>query len=57
MVEMAILIPYGHSSHISLRYIHTGIIGELNKHQCHQSLQYFTRVLDDHDRTIIFNHL
>jgi hypothetical protein len=41
---MVILIPYGHR----LRHIHhTGLLGGLNKHQSHQSLQYFTKVLDD----------
>ncbi len=54
MVEIVMLIPYGHS----LGYIHhTGLFGELNQHQSHQSLQYFTKVLDDHDRNIICDHL
>jgi hypothetical protein len=51
---MVILIPYGHS----LRYIHhTGLLGGLNQHQSRQSLQYFTKVLDDPDRNIICDHL
>jgi hypothetical protein len=53
---MVILIPCGHS----LRYIHhIGLLGGLNQHQPHQSLQYFTRVLDldDPDRNIICYHL
>jgi hypothetical protein len=33
------------------------ILGGLNQHQPHQSLQYFTKVLDDPDRNIIFDHL
>jgi hypothetical protein len=45
MVEM---IVYGH---------HTGLLGGLNQHQPHQSLQYFTRVLDDPDRNIICDHI
>jgi hypothetical protein len=46
--------PYCHS----LRYIHhTGLLDGLNHHQCHQSLQYFTMVLDDHDRNIICDHM
>jgi hypothetical protein len=50
---MVILIPYGHS----FRHIHhAGLLGGLNQHQPHQSLQYFTRVLDDPDRSIICDH-
>jgi hypothetical protein len=51
---MVMLIPYGHS----LGYIHhTGLLHELNQYQSHQSLQYFTKVLDDVDRNIICGHL
>jgi hypothetical protein len=47
MVEMDV---YDHS----LGYIHhTGPLGLLNQHQSHQSLQYFTKILDDHDLNII----
>ncbi len=51
---MVILIPYGHR----LRHIHhTGRLGGLNQYQSHQSLQYFTMVLNDHDRNIICDHI
>jgi hypothetical protein len=45
---MVILIPYDH----------TGLLGGLNQHQSHQSLQYFTKVLDVlDDRNIICDHI
>jgi hypothetical protein len=51
---MVILISYGRS----LGYIHhTGLLGGVNQHQSHQSLHYFTKVLDDPDRNIICDHL
>ncbi len=47
-------IPYGHS----LWCIHhTGLLGGLNQYQSHQSLQYFTKVLDGLDRNIICDYI
>jgi hypothetical protein len=41
----------------ALDIYHTGLPGGLNQHQPDQSLQYFTRVLDDPDLNIICDHL
>jgi hypothetical protein len=36
---------------------HSGLLGGLNQHQSYQSLQYYTTVLDDPDRSIICDHI